>query len=168
VLDEEDTIPPNKGQIVPPNKGRITVKLSEANTLTDDVLGSLKNAQKILQRVVVTDDYFLRTYRNRRFFFLDILANLLLTLPVLFFSGFWLWLIGMFVSYCLIWYCTLTVKKLVAILFGAGTALWWGYTVSSLISARFYPSTVAWWSFFIVLLLGLGIHVWYVLNRIKI
>lgn len=158
-----------RSQTIPgpaPNRGQ-TSKLGGLNTFMDDVRGSLKAARKPIQRVLKTDDYFLRTYRNRRFFFQDLLANLLLTLPVLFSKGPWLWLVGMLVSYCLIWYCTLALKKLVAILCGVGVALWWGYAVWSLISIRFPLSTVPLWSFLIFLLLGLASHTWYVLNRIK-
>jgi hypothetical protein len=149
------------------NKGRITTKLDPADVFVQDLLGSLRAVLRPIQKVLVTDDYFLRTYRNRRFFFLDILLNLLLTLPVLFFSGVWLWLIAILLSYWFLWYCSLAVKKPVAILSGAGIALWWGYAVSSLIERGFSTLGVGFWSFWIVMLLGMAIHLSYVMNRIK-
>ncbi len=124
-----------------------------------------------VSRVFVADRYgFIRTQRTRQFLLLGIPLNILSALIVLisgpFPSSLLPAILGGAISVYALWRCTITVKKPIAIAFGSIVAIWWGYVAGSVAGHTNDISIIA-PSFFIAFVISLGIHYWYVENRLK-
>ncbi|HEV2662182.1 MAG TPA: hypothetical protein VGU68_16360, partial [Ktedonobacteraceae bacterium] len=139
--------------------------------------GVLDNTSRFLDEPInatremfVSDSYFPKTKRTRQFLLRGIPANILAGLIVLvsdpfptkFFSAVLVAVIAIF----MLWRCVVTVKKPIAIAFGAAVALCWGYVAAS-VASHFPPSSLAPLSFIVAFAISLIIHIWYVNNRLK-
>jgi serine/threonine protein kinase len=139
--------------------------------------GILDNTSKFLDEPInatremfVSDGYFHKTKRTRQFLLLGIPANILAALIVLvsdpfptkFFSAVLVAAIAIF----MLLRCAVTVKKPIAIVFGAAVALCWGYVAAS-VASHFSPQSLAPLSFIVAFAISLIIHIWYVNNRLK-
>lgn len=122
------------------------------------------------KQIFVADAYFIRTRRTRLFRLLGTPANVLSALIVLISgplpSSVFAAIIGGAVSVAMLWRCTVSVKKPIAIAFGFGVALWWGYVAAS-VATHLKDGALETLSFLIAFLISLGIHIWYVNNRLK-
>ena len=122
------------------------------------------------KQIFVSDAYFIRTKRTRLFRLLGTPANVLSALIVLISgplpSSVFAAIIGGTISVAMLWRCTVSVKKPIAIAFGFGVALWWGYVAAS-VAAHLKDGALETLSFLMVFLISLGIHIWYVNNRLK-
>nr|HET6901391.1 serine/threonine-protein kinase [Ktedonobacteraceae bacterium] len=124
-----------------------------------------------ISRVFVTDPYgFSRTQRTRRFLLLGIPINILSALIVLISgplpSSLIPAILGGVLSVYGLWRCTISVKKPIAIAHGVLVAIWWGFVAGSLAGHTNDISIIA-PSFFIAFVISVGIHYWYVENRLK-
>ena len=120
------------------------------------------------REILVTDRFFLQKQRTRMFFYIGILANILSALLVLVAWGLPYSIlpaiIGGALSVVLFWRCTVSVKKWVAISFGAGVALWWGIAAMLV----FYRNPLlAFLGFVLALGISLVIHIGYVYTRLQ-
>jgi serine/threonine protein kinase len=122
------------------------------------------------REIFVSDEYFVRTKRTRQFRLLGTPLNILSALIVLisgpFPSSLFAAIIGGVISVAMLWRCTISVKKPIAITFGFGIALWWGYVAASVV-AHLKDGSLEALSFLIAFLISLGIHIGYVNNRLK-
>ncbi|HEU5227441.1 MAG TPA: protein kinase [Ktedonobacteraceae bacterium] len=124
-----------------------------------------------VKRVFVTDRYFLRTYRNRWFLPLGIALNIVAALIVGLIgplaTSLMIAAIGAVVAIFCLYRCIVSVKKPIAYSFAAIVAIWWGYVIGS-IAYKFSPSSTSNVPLFLLgLAISLGIHGWYIENRLK-
>jgi hypothetical protein len=131
--------------------------------LLDELLGGIKD-------VLAVDKFFVKTKRTRNFLIVGTLANILSALIVLVSGPLPISLlpaiIGGTLSIIMLRRCIVSVKPPVAIVFGAGVALWWGYVAASVAMNTPGQYLVA-PSFLFAGAISLGMHVWYVNNRLK-
>lgn len=127
---------------------------------------------KTLQRIFATDRYFIRTYRNRWFLplgiGLNILAAIIIGLMGPLATSLMVAVIGAVVAIFCLYRCAISVKKPVAAFFASVVAIWWGYVIASIASAfSFATPDAPLLFFFFGFAISLGIHIWYIQNRLK-
>ena len=124
---------------------------------------------KSVQQTLRTDRFFLKRPQNRWFMPCGILCNVISSLLILPFlplpANLYSAIIGATLSIFMLWRCVISVKKFIAITFGVGVALWWGYVVLTL-SASGHSSALSVVSFFIAFIVSFGIHYWFVEQRL--
>jgi hypothetical protein len=139
--------------------------------LASEAAQTLRGQTRTFKQALATDKFFLKTPRNRWFLPLGGLLNIcsaLLILPLHFPESLFYAAIGGIYSALMLWRCIISVKKSIAIAFGAGVALWWGFVIYD-ITARFfapYPALSAFAAFF-GFAISLAIHIWFVEQRLK-
>jgi len=149
----------------------LTIPVRGATPQPDTIIQGQEDLYRTVSRAFVTDRYgFSRTQRTRQFLLLGIPLNIFSALIVLISGPFPSSLIpailGGVISVWALWRCTISVKKPIAIAFGAIVAIWWGYVAGSVAGHTNDISIVAPF-FFIAVVVSLGIHYWYVENRLK-
>jgi hypothetical protein len=73
--------------------------------------------------------------------------------------------IGAGLAILLQWQCIITVNKLIAIILGAGVALWWGYITANLAVDLPYAGAPI-FGFFFAFAISFSLHIWYISNRL--
>lgn len=153
-----EDLPPGMKRPAPPPKD-IPARLEEF----------FDNPGTVTREMFVADKYFPKTQRTRMFRMIGTPANILSALIVLIAGGFPLSilpaLIGGTLSVAMLWRCTVTVKKPVAIAFGTGVALWWG--IAAILVTPPTQPVLAFLGFIFALGISLAIHIWYVNTRLK-
>jgi hypothetical protein len=122
------------------------------------------------QRALATDQFFLRVPKNRWFrllgYALNGLSVLILFLAAPGILSFVIGLIGAGVAIFMQRQCMITVNKLIAILLSVPIALWWGYLGAN-VAARLPYTTAPFFGLFFAFAISLGLHIWYVMNRLE-
>lgn len=147
-------------------RGDMSSTTSSANQIGIEQEGIVKTAQ----RAMVTDTHFLKIQRYRLFFPLMAALNVLFALFVLPIALPWsvvVAILGGALAVFMLRRCVISVKKPIAIAFGVGVALWWGYALGSLVGALSHSADASLPFFLLAFVLGIIVHVWYVQNRLK-
>jgi serine/threonine protein kinase len=122
------------------------------------------------QRVLATDQFFLRVPKNRWFrllgYALNGLSVLILFLAAPGILSFVVGLIGAGVAIFMQRQCMITVNKLIAILLSVPIALWWGYLGAN-VAAHLPEATAPFFGLFFAFVISLGLHIWYVMSRLE-
>ncbi len=127
------------------------------------------------KEMFIVDKHFRKTKRTRQFLLLGIPANILSALIVLIVDGFFVRLglpfsaavatIGAILSIFMLWRCTISVKKPIAIAFGVGVTLWWSYA-ALLVTASTDP-VISFVGALLTFAISLGIHLRYINTRLR-
>ncbi len=136
----------------------------------DDISKSANKPISKTREIFGSDRYFHKTRRTRQFLLLGIPANILAALIVLGSDPFPTSLLSAVlvggITIFMLWCCTITVKKPIAITFGAAIAICWGYVAAS-VANHFHNQSLALPSLLLAFAISLYIHIWFVSNRLK-
>ncbi len=143
---------------------------SGSSKIADEISGIIGEPITTIEKIFATDKHFVKTKRTRQFLLLGVPVNILSALIVLI-SGplptsVIIAIVGGAIAITMLWRCTVSVKKPIAITFGAGVALWWGYVVAN-VAAHIPGQSITVSSFLIAFAISIGLHIWYVDNRLK-
>ncbi|HJT55938.1 MAG TPA: protein kinase [Ktedonobacteraceae bacterium] len=143
---------------------------AKPKTILEDLSDMFNEPVTRTKQMFVSDSFFISKRRTRSFLLLGVPANILSALIALVSgplpSSVFAAVIGGAFSVLMLWRCAVSVKKPIAIAFGSGVALWWGYVAASA-AAHLKDGALEALSFLIAFLISLGIHIWYVNNRLK-
>ncbi len=136
----------------------------------DEISGAINQPLTRTKEIFVSDKYFVKTKRTRQFRLIGTPTNVLAALIVLASDKFPISIITAIlvgvISIVMLWRCTVSVKKPIALTFAAGVAICWGYAAASVASHIPNQSLEA-PSFLLAFAISLCIHIWYIYNRLK-
>jgi hypothetical protein len=136
----------------------------------DEISGAINEPLTKTKEIFVSDKYFVKTRRTRQFLLLGTPVNILSALIALISGPLPTSVIpailGGAFSVFMLWRCTVSVKKPIAIAFGAGVALWWGYVAAS-VAGHLPDQSLAIPITLLAFAASMIIHVWYVSTRLK-
>ncbi len=138
--------------------------------VVDEISRSANEPISRTREIFVSDRYFRKTKRTRRFLLLGIPANILAALIVLVSDPFPTSLLSAVlvggIAVFMLWRCTVTVKRSIALTFGAAVAICWGHVAAS-VAGHIPNQSLALPGFLLAFAISLCIHFWYVSNRLK-
>ena len=156
-----------RSNLAPPQVG---VYPPQPGTGQGGTLNFIDSPLEAIQQMFASDSFFLRTKRTRHFLLLGIPANVIAAVIVLvsdrFPTNIFSALLVAAIAILMLLRCAVSLKKPIAITFGAAVALCWGYVAAS-VASHFSSSSLAPLSFILAFAISLIIHVWYVQNRLK-
>jgi len=136
----------------------------------DEISGAINQPLTRTKEIFVSDKYFVKTKRTRQFRLIGTPTNVLAALIVLASDKFPISIITAIlvgvISIVMLWRCTVSVKKPIALTFAAGVAICWGYAAAS-VAGHIPNQSLEAPSFLLAFAISLCIHIWYIYNRLK-